>query len=527
MTRFFMAVLTALLFAFGAHAQPSFSEGAPVQLTPPPGVPASGGTFTGPITFGGSGISTGLPTNGVYLNSKNQCSNASPAIGLSGKDGTPLLQFLSSAQSAEPPSDTIGLGYGALSAWVCTGTNGPEVALGTYALHAIVSGDHNIAIGNQSQAASTTGTHNTTIGIDSLATATAPTTTVAVGEHTLTFAPTVTNDVFVGVGDGFYLGTTNFDTAVGFQAMQGLVGNQGTGSISNNVAVGYNAMQNIGTSAADNTAVGSQALSSATFNATLDIAIGYQAGIGVTTGGGNIMIGTGAGAGITTGTANTFIGTAASFASAANSLGIICIGQSAICGGQDTVVGSYASAAMATNNSGTSAFGNYALYATTGVHNTAFGYTAGQNITTGQSNLVLGYAVESTPSLTGSNNVILGTSANCVLSGAAAANEFDLCGSSTTVLQITGMGTPGTSIMIVNGELVSGGGSQFSALNLTTGFFHFPFTNSTSGAGGIPTGTPATKDGDACVWNDVTFVLDCYSASASAWKHVAFSANAG
>jgi len=76
------------------------------------------------------------------------------------------------------------------------------------------------------------------------------------------------------------------------------------------------------------------------------------------------------------------------------------------------------------------------------------------------------------------------------------------------------------------GETVVGG-TQLPALNATTGFFHFPFTNATSGSGGIPTGTPANIFGNACVWNDVTFVLNCYSASAGAWKHVSFSASAG
>jgi hypothetical protein len=76
-------------------------------------------------------------------------------------------------------------------------------------------------------------------------------------------------------------------------------------------------------------------------------------------------------------------------------------------------------------------------------------------------------------------------------------------------------------------DQILGSGSNLSALSATAGFAHIPFTNATSGTGGIPTGTPANTSGPACVWNDVTFVLDCYSPSAAAWKHVAFSANAG
>jgi hypothetical protein len=74
---------------------------------------------------------------------------------------------------------------------------------------------------------------------------------------------------------------------------------------------------------------------------------------------------------------------------------------------------------------------------------------------------------------------------------------------------------------------VMGSGINAPSLSVTAGFLHLPFTNSTSGSGGIPTGTPATGEGPACIWNDVTFVLDCYSPGAAAWKHVTFSANAG
>lgn len=76
-------------------------------------------------------------------------------------------------------------------------------------------------------------------------------------------------------------------------------------------------------------------------------------------------------------------------------------------------------------------------------------------------------------------------------------------------------------------DQVLGSGVFLPALNTTAGFAHLPFTNASSGSGGIPTGTPGNTSGPACVFNDVTFVLNCYSPSAAAWKHVSFSANAG
>lgn len=448
-----LALLLALLLPVAAVAQ--VPGAAPITQTNPPGVPASGGTFTGAINFGGSGISTGLPTNGVYLNSANQCLNTSPAIGLTGKDGTPLLEFLSSEQVSEPPSDTIGLGYGALAAWTCASSNGPEVALGTNALGSVTTGDHNIAVGNQALHFDVTGAHNTAVGIDSVATATAPAHIVALGEHTLTFAVTPSNGVFVGEANGFYLGTTNQDTAIGFNAMEGLVGNSGTGSTSMNVAVGYDAMVNVGLASAENTSVGAQSLSAATFNANFNTALGYQAGNTITTGGDNVLLGASSGSGLTTGSQGIFIlGT--TFAAANAATGTICIGNSAVCGGGDTVIGHHASASQATNGSNTTAVGNFALNAATGTHNTAFGFTAGQDVTSGGNNLILGYQVESNVILTGSNNVFIGTSQNCVGSGTTAAEEIDLCGGSTEVLRVTGAGTPATSTSAFAGNVSAG-----------------------------------------------------------------------
>ena len=102
---------------------------------------------------------------------------------------------------------------------------------------------------------------------------------------------------------------------------------------------------------------------------------------------------------------------------------------------------------------------------------------------------------------------------------------------SSTVTFVTKNSTPTQTFAILdNGDVIANpGGSTgyFSSLGATAGFFHLPWTSSTSGAGGIPTGTPAVANGPACVWNDVTFTLDCYSPSAGAWKHITFSAGGG
>ncbi len=77
-----------------------------------------------------------------------------------------------------------------------------------------------------------------------------------------------------------------------------------------------------------------------------------------------------------------------------------------------------------------------------------------------------------------------------------------------------------------NLDVVIGTGVFQSSLSVTGGFAYLPFTNSSSGAGGIPTGTPANAAlGPACVVNTVTGYLDCYWGAA--WHKIAFSTGAG
>jgi hypothetical protein len=71
-------------------------------------------------------------------------------------------------------------------------------------------------------------------------------------------------------------------------------------------------------------------------------------------------------------------------------------------------------------------------------------------------------------------------------------------------------------------DTVIGPGTAMATSATGGGFLHLPFTN------GTPTGTPATTtQGPACVWNDTTFTLNCYSPSSGAWKHITLTAGAG
>lgn len=155
----------------------------------------------------------------------------------------------------------------------------------------------------------------------------------------------------------------------------------------------------------------------------------------------------------------------------------------------------------------------------------------------GGTNVSIGYTTKGS-----GNHIFFGESAgvvDAVITTVASAISYPTltpAASGNILFDVGGTGT-GISIGAATATLVKlgsatadqilGSGVFLPALNTTTGFAHLPFTNASSGAGGIPTGTPANTSGPACAWNDVTFTLNCYSPSAGAWKHVTLSASAG
>jgi hypothetical protein len=195
----------------------------------PAGVPAGGGPMSGPLSFTGSGISTGLPTNGIYLNSANQCGlTAGPTIALAAKDGAPVLRFMSSSETPTSNADSVALGYGALAAWQCAGV-GPVTALGSNALLSLTTGDHDTAIGYAALSLIQTSEFNTAVGIDSGRYLADPSSSnTFFGQQTGTFGSsatvglgTITQGTYIGYSAGEYAGG-QLNTAVGAGALNGV-----------------------------------------------------------------------------------------------------------------------------------------------------------------------------------------------------------------------------------------------------------------------------------------------------------------
>jgi hypothetical protein len=425
-----LAILSAIAFADTKSPGPgSFANLTSIPSGTLLGTSSGGMAAPSALSTLPTGFSTVLslasgtaPTNGMYLSSANQSFNTAAAPVMTAKDGTAVLQFLSSSETGQSPTDTLCLGYGTCAALTESSTPGPNVAIGQYALGSVTTGDHNVAIGPQAQHFSTTGTHNTSVGIDNLSTATAPSNIVTMGEHALTFATTATNGTFVGISAGFNLGSTNFDTAFGFQALQGVTSS--AQSSSSQTAIGAKALTawNGGTGA--NTAVGSSSLSALSTGAN-NTALGTNSGASVTTGSGNVLIGP-TDAGLTTGSSNFLVGSTAVSGSTGSAT---CMGAGTKCGGNDVVYGYLAHASVNGDNKNNTAIGNFALHGdTSGNHNVALGFTACQPLTTGGNNMCLGYGVASTTLTTGSSNILIGTSSAVDTLTSSTSNEINVGG---------------------------------------------------------------------------------------------------
>lgn len=122
-----------------------------------------------------------------------------------------------------------------------------------------------------------------------------------------------------------------------------------------------------------NTVLGAGALAGANSGSAANTAIGYQALAANTTGNGNVAIGSGAQSTSTTGAANISVGN--TNLSTNNGLYNVAIGHAS----QDTATSDY-----------NTAVGGLTLRATTGVSNVAIGYKAGQIVSSGYQNTLVG-----------------------------------------------------------------------------------------------------------------------------------------
>ena len=182
-------------------------------------------------------------------------------------------------------------------------------------------------------------------------------------------------NVLIGLNAGQTSTTSNFNTGIGYQALQNSVSNGAT-------AVGYKALQNY--TGIRGTAVGYEALKLTTTGSS-NTALGYAALSKNTTGGNNTAVGSEALLNVTTGNSNVGVGKYALL---------------------------YTTTAAQNTGVGTSAlFDN-----TTGTNNTALGFQSLVNNSSGNNNVALGINTLAS-NTTGSNNIGLGYGAD-VLSNA-------------------------------------------------------------------------------------------------------------
>jgi len=252
-----------------------------------------------------------------------------------------------------------------------------NTAIGYNALTDITSGQGNTCIGMNAGDDITDGEFNVIIGQSTGATTTSADKITAVG------ADAMNRDITAdGIGS----------VAVGYAALQLLT--EGIG----NVAIGYQALT-VEDDGDFNTAVGHQALTAqtGTSGTVANTAVGYQAGSGLTTATGTTAIGYKAGGAATlTGNVNTLIGSMAGSAITSGAYNTIVgadAGDAFTTGDKNTAVGYRAMGAADGEEDDNTAVGEAALGQLSGdaaEDNVAVGKEAGWNLTTGNSNTIIG-----------------------------------------------------------------------------------------------------------------------------------------
>jgi hypothetical protein len=319
----------------------------------------------------------------------------------------------------------VGLGVDVFAA-LTSGDN--NTAIGTSALTANTTGTQNTALGATTLDANTTGENNTALGWSALTASTTASGNTAVGSIALFVNTTGANNVAVGQEAMRYNTTASKNTAVGYQAL--LANTTGTQNIAvgaealaanttadNNVAVGYLCL-NDNTTGTENSAVGNFTLDVNTTGSN-NTGLGYGALSENTTASNNTAVGYLALLANTTGTANVAVGALALDAnttvSNSTAVGYGALTDQSSGNGRNTAMG-YLTLENVTSGDSNVGIGYLAGgQLTTGVANTFIGggeagitNPAGYSVTTGNANTFLGHSAGALIT-TGSNNTIIGS----------------------------------------------------------------------------------------------------------------------
>ena len=254
-------------------------------------------------------------------------------------------------------------GYDALNGSSFTGDE--SSAFGTNALGSSISG-RNHAFGFRALQDLTTGGYNTAVGGESIENNIDGSYNTGVGAFALRVLTTASQNTGVG-GQALYHSNNNSNTAIGYYAGKGIT----TGA--RNVAVGSQAMETTGMTGDDNVAIGHQAMKSLG-NSSQNVVIGNYAGDALDTGANNVAVGYKALSNATTQSNNVAIGrTAMQVSSGFNSIAIGNDTLESASGGYNVAIGTFTGRVVSS-----------------GVSNVLVGYSSGYDLTTGSYNVCIG-----------------------------------------------------------------------------------------------------------------------------------------
>lgn len=345
--------------------------------------------------------------------------------------GASALGDLSDATT--PATSNLGLGADALAGIVAGGNY--NVGVGIDAGKATTTGDYNVYVGFQSGLSKTTVGRNTGVGYKTLRSGTSGQWNSALGYEAF---ENVTGSYNLGLGASTVALTAgNYQIAVGYNVATtqssslalGRVGQlllhgdfatadetklginlgttftaptatlhvkgQGTTYATTNLLIENSNGDQIMklTDVGDSIAIGKRALDSITpGSASFNIGLGTEAGTSLTTGDNNVMLGNQAGAALIGGSDNICIGYYTGGLGLTSASYNVLIGRSAGISnnGASNVAVGYETIRLGTSVSECVAIGYYALRAVTGDNNIGIGYKAGDNITSGTDNIIIG-----------------------------------------------------------------------------------------------------------------------------------------
>ena len=405
--------------------------------------------------------------------------------------------------------ENIAIGYSAMNGYRMTTAPG-NIAIGKHVLDNLTTANSNIGIGWFGTLQNvTTGSQNIALG---------PNTglNLTTGYQNVLIGPYVASTTQATGGGNIMLGVDNSTDSATASTSNAIIIGQSAHGGTGDIAIGYNALHSTTSDSLANTAIGYNALTSNTSGnsnfalgygalgrattANGNLAIGFNALSFVTTGGGNVDIG-GQSANLNTGANNVFVGS-----------GIANGNGNTLSGNWNLVAGTNSCGNLTGGAGFNTVLGGASCAITTGNYNTSVGGQTFSALTTGSNNTSLGYNVGQTnESGAASNDILIGTTNGCDVSGAGNSNETHICGANGDSIFIAGTNATSTEKVTIYGNVGLGTttpkvsldlGSKTDSLLLPTGTTGQRPT-ATAGMIRYNTDTPAVEAYYSGAWNSL------------------------